>query len=346
MEIITQRSTRSKSIDCSLSLIDEIILNKKKEALQTPIINNELPAHIRSISWRVALNILPIDRPEDWIQITEAYVQSFNVLNNDEEIERFGRVFNGEMNEDVIASSNLFYDYKVAKEEIERLSTFCDFFKCASFGESLIRLYLIWLKQFDEVDKSDRIKCFYILACIYYSLFPSIQNNTYNGLKTDPKFILYSLNLEENFDSDVFNIFDNIMNHKGLRRIMNDFTKMENNDISEKVECMSLNDQEIDKDFIKSLNYYQRVSFFHMKLINNDLLKHLFSIKLDIYEIIHSWVTSLFTSAIQFEKIVYLWDNIFYFSDNDSLSFIDNICVSMINVVSDELKNSTLNDCK
>jgi hypothetical protein len=320
-----RRSNRSISIDKSILLLNEIILNKSIDCLDGYVINNTLPDEIRIIAWKIFLGILPVDNPNSWVEITVSQRDKYqNILFEDEIVEVLKNIQLNEFKNEEFSS---------VFEEINKLKNKYDFFKSQIVGESLFKLFVIYLKLYKETFENTKW-AFYILAGLIYILYPSVMPFTCKlvEISTDPKWLLYYMNDEEHFDCDIFSIFDNLMNHKQLRHIS--FTKAPRQDILD-IEDKVINN--IDMEFIAKLNPYERVSYYYLRVINPNLARYLFSIKLDLYDIFETWTASLLTSTIDFERLTYFWDNVFYRCEGDRFGFLDLVNVALVNNLSEDL---------
>jgi hypothetical protein len=340
-------SGRSISIENAIGLLKAAIETKSKNVFETDVLNNTLPNEIRSIAWRIFLNILPVDQStNDWVGIAKSQRAQFAVFSAEKEIDEFSRMIRGESTDnEILHKSELWDIYKLAREELDRISSTYDFFKSQIVAESLLRLYLIWAKQYTGGFDT---KAFYILAGLIYTLYPSILHVTTPILDenlNDPQWLFNYLNDEEFFDSDVFFIFDNLMNHKQIKHIASEFKNSPRADIIE-VEKRIIDSENIDMEYVATLSRFEKISYYYLRLINPTLTKYLFSIKLDVHEVLQAWIPSLLTSTISFERLTYFWDNIFYNCRNDSLDFVDHLSISLINNLSGELIVNNLVDNK
>jgi len=328
METIFENLTmtgKSSSIEQSINIFSEMLKNNEcdLEEILNMVLNQKLPNELRSIAWRIFLGILPKDKPfYEWYQITQNFREKFEKLNQDEEIKKFTKVIRKESMGTLIASSPFKYEYFAVFQEKEKISYTYDFFKSEIVGETLIKIYLIWIKNNYEVSQLENVNNrnfypFYILAGIIFSLYPSILflkpnieeiNFTEN---IDPNSLFYFLNNEEFFDADVYCIFDNLMNNRNLKIMTDSFKNLNQqewgtikNSIVENENFLPLNEE--NEILFSNLNRFEKISYFYLKLTHDNLLRHLFSIKLDPYDIIHIWYVSLLTSSMCFEHLSYI----------------------------------------
>jgi hypothetical protein len=329
MESKRRTSGRSISIDNSILLLKDIMRKKSIDELDQYIINNTLPDEIRIIAWKIYLGILPIDQVESWFEITSMQRKRFTTILEEDEIDQIIKLIRGlETNNDTFID-----DFKLLKLELIKISMSYDFFK--SQGESILKLFCIYLKIYKESFENNRW-AFYILCGLFYTLYPSIMHltDTTEENITDPRWLVNYINKEENFDCEVFFLFDNIINHKQLKNISLEYQQAPRQEWFDIEQHIII---DLDKNFLTNLNPYEKSSYYYLSIINPALAKYLFSIKLDIYDILGIWVSSLLTSTLGFERLTYFWDNIFSRCKSDRFEFIDFINIALINNISQEL---------
>jgi len=352
-----RRSTtgRSNIIESCINTLREAIKESEfnLEDISTMVINNNLPNELRPVAWEIFLGILPREKDlYEWVKIIQAERQKFEKLSNDNEVESFTKVIRKEANESILPSSKLLSVYQIVAKEIENISANYDFFKSQIVAETLLRIYVIWKKNNPDPSESISVESFYILAGVIYSLYPSILHfNTEikeinNKEDVDPRTLFYFLNNEEYFDSDVYMIFDHIMNKLGFENFIVNFSKLgrqEQDSIyknivqgEEEQDSRDLFKSDESKTLICNMNRLEKISYPYLKFANRMLLSHLFSINLDPYQTIQTWFTSLLTNSISFENLTYLWDNIFLYSQTQ-FEFFDYILVALISNLSNEL---------
>jgi hypothetical protein len=344
-----------------INILGEVLKDNEinLEEVSGLLINNTLPAELRSIAWRIILGILPKNKsPFEWVKIIRTERANFEKLNSDMEIELLTRIIRKELDDSNLPEGNLSHNYKLVVTELDRISLSYDFFKSQVVAETLLKLYVIWQKHDESNNRDDRanLNVFYILAAIIYSLYPSIIHfrSSFKEITceddTDSSSLFYFLNEEEYFDADVYLILFNLMKQKNLSEIINNSSKVNRQSI-EVIQKRIIGNENLfplseqDNSFISSLGRVEKISCVYLKIVNHNLLNHLNSLNLDIYEIIQMWQTSFFTGTINFENLPYIWDNIFLNSTDDSLDFFDYVSLSLINNLSTELMTGDLNSC-
>jgi hypothetical protein len=326
-------SGRSISIDKSISMLREIIAKRQLDELDTDIVNNTLPDEIRLIAWKICLEILPIKNFETWVEISEKQRKSFQNLTAEHNIEE---AFKNLKIEDGLKTKidGVCKYFELCHYELGKLAVNYDFFKSQIVAESILKLFLIYLKNCKECQQSseENIKAeIYILAALYYSLYPSILHfSDFNKLENntdDPKWLFYYLNDEEFFDCDVYYLFTEIIKHKNLNR------KIAN---SQFVNAYEHNFQKqcnikIDLDNDDGLIYYL------LSIINPGL--NLNRKNLVLSKVTANWKNTLLTTVVSFDRLVYFWDNIFFRSSSldNKLEFLNYINIALINNMSSEL---------
>lgn len=347
METIPRKSSIGKSslVDNSINLLNDIIYSKgDMEDISTLVINNNLPNELRSIIWRIFLKIIPNGiNTEEWVKITNEHRQHFQIVSKDQDIEKLIKIIRKESNDEQnLSNGQLFADYESAKDALDKISSNYDFFKSQIVAETLLRIFLIWRKSNLDLDAKQIYLAFYILAGVIYSLYPSIihftteQKDINSPADINPKSLFYFLNSEEHFDDDVYSIFDNLMNHKGLKNLINSISTNDRQPLSA-IQEQIVSREELDKEFISKLNHFERVSYYFLKVSKPDILVELFSKNVDIYDVNVLFISSLLTSFVGFENIVYFWDNIFVNASEEKLEFLDFVSLAFISETS---KNS------
>jgi hypothetical protein len=330
-----------------------------EEILSTLVINNTLPVELRSIAWRIFLGILPREKSaNELVQITKNKRVEFEKLNSHTEIELFSKVIRKEEDISILPEGNLSQSYLLVQAELNRISSNNDFLKSQIVAETLLRLFVIWKKN-NENENSDvmaNLHKFYILAEVIYSLYPTIlhfniAHEDFSENKIiDAKFLFYFLNQEESFDADAYVIFDHL-----IQKILNEvnFNNLKQNcQIKELIHKHIIDNQNLlplseeSKSFISNLGRIEKISYLYLNIVNPNLSKHLNSIKLDPYDVVNIWFSSLLAGSISFENLTYIWDNIFFFTSNDSFRLFDFVAVSLINNISTQLMAGDIDSCR
>jgi hypothetical protein len=350
MDSIPRRGStgRGNILENSIKIFNDLIQSKcDVEEISTYIINNTLPNEVRSIAWRIFLNILPREKtPFEWIEITRKNREVFDKFQTDPEIENLTKIIRKEDKDAKITDESVAQDFKEANLELNKLANNYDFFKSEIVAETLLRIFLIWKRQ--NPDIKDNLNAFYVLAGIIFSLYPSILHIS-NEIKeitsekdADAKSVFYFLNSEEYFDNDVYSIYDTLMNVKGLKEILNS-----SNDASSSLSAEELKklreeeDLNLSKEYVDKLNRYDRISNVYFAIVNKELYNHLNDIKVDSYSVIQKYFKSLLSSNIKLEHLVYFWDNLFLHSPGNDLEFMGYINLALITYFNDQLRTAS-----
>jgi hypothetical protein len=364
-----RRSTtgRSNTIESCINTLTDALKDNQfdLEDISTLVINNNLPSELRPVAWEIFLGILPKEKDlYEWVKIIQAERAKFEKISSDKEIEDYTKVIRKETNESSLTPGKLLADYQNVAKEIEKISSNYDFFKSQIVAETLLRLYVIWKKNNPDPTDNNSVESFYILAGVIYALYPSILhfNTEIKEINkkedVDPRTLFYFLNNEEYFDSDVYMIFDHIMNKLGFESFIVNFSKLGRQEWEniyknivqgeDEEENSELFKSEESKTLISNMNRLEKISYPYLKVANRILLSHFFSINLDPYHIVQTWFTSLLTNSICFEHLTYLWDNIFLYSQNQGhkFEFLDYILVALISNLSNDLLISDVMSAK
>jgi hypothetical protein len=360
MTLQHRRSTtgRSNIIESCINTLTDALKDNQfdQEEIATMVINNTLPNELRSVTWKIFLGILPKDKDLfEWVKIIQGERANFEKLSEEKEVEDYAKVIRKEAEEAILTPGALLSDFQNVVKELAKISANYDFFKSQIVAETLLRLYVIWRRNnLNEDDSPLSLESFYILAGLIYALYPSILHfNTEIKEITkkedvDARTLFYLLNSEEHFDSDVYLVFDFIMNKLGFKNFIQNFHKLSRQEwevVSKFIvqeEGQELFNSEEAKTLVQNMNRLEKIAYPYLKIANKQLLSHLFSIQLDSYDIVKSWFTSLMTNSICFEHLTYLWDNVFLHSQEaqTTFEFLDFILVSLFSNLSNELLSS------
>ncbi len=316
------------------------------EEFSTLIINNTLPAELRSIAWRIFLNILPRNTNDlyEWVITTNQTRSSFEKINNSDQLQPYIAYIRGETNTN-LPDKQLSGLTKAVIKLANEISLKFDFFKSQIVQEGLIRLFLVW--YIDTPDAGKMINnqnfqnAFSLLASLMYSLYPSILHLNTDQLEinskedVNAKSLFYYLNSEEMFDADVYGIFKYLMSITGAQASTDGLSK---GGVVKMLEKMNLNEENKDNNGSDSLKWLDRITYYYVNVANEKLCQHLINKEADsLVNITYGWYRALFTNSISFENIIYVWDNLFCNSSPGTLDFFDFIVPAMINNISQEL---------
>lgn len=327
--MIQRRSSKGRSdfLDDSIKILESMFLakgNNRFSDVNSLILNNALPNELRSILWKVFLDILPINGDaKEWIDITTKYKQKYSSLNSQlKELDTITKIMKKELNESDIPdfkNTPIYKNYQAARQFLdENLSEIYDLFKNESLAETLIRNYIIF-RHYNEDFEFSHQPFLHILSAVIYSLYPCIIHH-YEKIDVEgsnTKSMFYYLNSEDNFDEDVYWIYDAILNGKRFKEtILNINKETDLNNIKGKEEIQKLD-----------LKAVTKLEFLYVLLTveNPDLIKHMRKIQADISLVFKYWITTLFSSSFTLEHLIYILDIIFSYDCISSEDYEDGV---------------------
>lgn len=310
--MISRRASKGRSdfLDDSIKILESMFRTKGNERfsdVQSLILNNSLPNELRSILWKVFLDVLPISGDsKQWVEITRKNKEKYLALNNDfKELETINKLLRKEIKESDLSEfkdTSIYKNYSAARQFLdENLSEIYDLFKNESLAETLIRNYIIF-RQYNENFEFSHQPFLHILSAIIYSLYPCIIHH-YEKIdleESDTKSMFYFLNSEDNFDEDVYWIYDAILNGKKFKEtILNINKETDLNNIKVVDDIQKIN--------LKTVN---KLEFLYVLLMveNPGLINHMRKIQADISLVFKYWVTTLFSSSFTLENLIYILD--------------------------------------
>jgi hypothetical protein len=235
----TNPKRKSFQIKKSIENLSEILKNKKKiKEMAEQSIEGKTENEIRSILWRIYLDIISYNNIEDIKkEVTESrlqyktklekyhaddYITYINSQRNEEQTKKFlGKleIFNRFVQEEKIKRQTNFLDsIHLIKLDVNRTFQEIDLFRNKKIIDSISRILYIW--NFENTDVSYCQGMNEIAGTIYYALFPSYLLSTY-----EEKF-------ENNFDeeSSNFNLNENLLKEKFSNLTINTEKENESDD--------------------------------------------------------------------------------------------------------------------
>lgn len=328
---------KSSLVDLTINTINNYFTNSGDlEETKTLIINNTLPNELRSIAWRIFLNILPNNcEPIDWVKSTDSYRAEYEKKLSNSELTDIKQII---VNKNNTITGDLGNIYKQLQLRLEELQSHLEFFKSIIVGETLNRLFFVWYVNDSTKDDNQEliIKAYDILAGLIFALFPCIvpsQNDPISiKSKEDatPRALYYYLNSEDYFDADVYTIFNDLMNKKGIKNLIS--SKKEREDWNKTLQGV------LEGNLKELSDELEKIAYIYLKESNESLLKHLSESKIDPYVSVKGLKTSLLTSSIKYEQVIYLWDIIFAYSDKNTINFINYLSVALVNNTNPQMK--------
>ena len=308
MDSRRRSSGRSKILENSIRTITEISQNKSLEELFTYAINNNLPNEIRSISWRIALGIFNLNDLKNWSKLAKESRENYSkliLLHYNENISSFFKNEN-----DSKLDEKTVQILKNIKNEISKISQQFDFFKSEIISELVYKISFLWVVlNPDPINVAHSVT---ISSSVIYSLYPSIIHidlssiTNFDNLEAmDIQNLYYYLNIEEEFDADVYAVFEGIMK-QGIIQSQN-YSKFEITQENFKViDSASL---ELES---KKLNKIDRIINVYLKIVNPNLYGKIYEKKIDLYGLVGELANDLLSNYLTLENTVYFWDCIFF----------------------------------
>ncbi len=383
------RKRKSQQLSSSILLLKNLIEDYKnnneiKNTLKN-IINNKNSDQSRSIQWRIFLNTLNLSSHLTWDTQLKAsryfYYNKLKIHNSreflefiyfDKEKQKISN-FYSKFNQEFIENLN------VIKIDVERTFQEIDLFRDEDTKSSLLKILYIWAVENSDLGYVQGMN--EILGTLYYSLYPSLvaENNISNNLNIDKlssndsidnsngySSIYYTINSQEHFEADLYQLFDTIMSN-GFKSLYN------YNDIKYKESYKhGLVDgfEIIDKNYMTLEDIYNsnlsplkkrinKIFFVYLKIVDEKLFNHL-NEKVEPYLFIFRWILCILNREMNLKSLMHVWDCIFameymdniggYKDSKDSnnsnsnicsyntyLNFLDFISISMILSMKDEL---------
>ena len=268
---------------------------------------------VRSFSYKIYLNTLSSNKDttlKKWLQETLSQRNSYK-----EKIKRNNNIESLEDNEEKTNNENIssFQDINLFKEptikEIENNILFL--FKNKNSCKNILDMLIISLNPFyiksDNKNYNDE-------------LFEEWANDPKSNIKDIYNFF----NDEDEFESDLYYLMDNIMK-LGINKFYE--ANNDNNYLSIRIKKI------IDK----------------LKIYNNKLYNHFKNIDFDITIFLEKWLKNIFTEIFNPKDCRIIWDLILANETKKSsgeLIYIDYFCISMLDCISEELLKKDKNECE
>ena len=314
----TRRTSRGKSdfIEYSLLLLDNVITTQGSLSnIQFDMNNNTLPCEIRSIAWRLFLNVLPKQDSTKWIQITEKNREIYSkkkaelkhkncilkIIQNNNNIT---------IEEKEVLESD---EYKYCSEALEFLNDLVevyDLFKKDVFKETLVYIYIIYRLNTSQF-KFSSAAILTLLSSIIYTLYSSMSHNEidYNDIleksvkehKVQLSELFHFINHEAHFEHDIYSIYESILELHGQREII-----------------LKLNEESTVRDIYLSTSTDETLDSLNSSLMELLLLiigsqkpkiiDHFRLYQLDLCMVFKYWTSTFFSSSFMYNDCAYLMD--------------------------------------
>lgn len=356
-----RRSSTGKStyVDLGIQMIGDIkTKNGDIQTLITNAVNKLLFSEIRSVAWRIFLDIFPADDQLYWVtsakQSRKFYEDELAKIANET---KYIDGLIGDEEALKVLEPNTVSIIKTINQIVSEESAKSIIYN--SLSESAQKIMLVWLKS-NPVTKTEHISLiFRLLLSLMFALYPSMINVAIEecdipDTNTSPtaKELLYFLNTEDYFDHDIYSIFSEIMKRDLCQLIAGGFITSDTkfDEISKKLtECNNKGSQ-----MCELLAGFSRVDIDYLLYLNTldcDISTLVNERKIKITGLLYDLISSLFID-FDSENLIYYWDCVlaceknttFNFkninSQQGSLSFIDFLACSLISKVNkDKLTN-------
>jgi len=309
---------KSSFVDMAIQIIEDF---QNSKGAQLEIIASSLDRtlfnEIRSVAWRVFLNLLPAKSPSEWVSITKQQRKEY-----DEETEKI----DSEETQKVVKTREFEFmalARTIVKEESKKSMIF------NSLSESAQKIFVLWLRKNDNVSSEHFRPLFRILLTLMFALYPSMLNVASEecDIKKDNKTpsakeLYYFLNCEDYFDHDIYWIFTEIMN-RGIKDLVTcTDKKMDNtavNELYSKVQLCQNNGKKV-AQLLSGVGRADISFLYYLGVCDEELVKKLVEKNRNIIGVIHSLISTLFYD-FDYESLIYLWDCVFACENNSQFDF-------------------------
>lgn len=356
---ITNNRRRISKLKKSICVFEQIIQQKTSlDNLVSECFLNEINEEMRPIIWKIFLDILPINQIEKWesnltnsrnnyYKKVKDYINSniTDFLNNSINKSQLLK-FYGFSDESIIKDKddNLFKDLEtisIIKLDVDRTCQDIDMFKNKNIKLILGKLLYVWAKENSPPGYCQGMN--EIAGTLLYSLYSCNHNDAIHQSShmdgTDILNLFHSIQNEEHFEADIYNLFSEIMK-RGIcnlynYRIQSKNIKCDKFDSFDK-KNITLNDIETDNDATAIKKKIYKIFYYYLKIIDIELFLHLCE-GIEPYIFMFRWILCIFNREINISNIAFIWDCILAIEcsdkvseSNKSLDLIDFICVAMI----------------
>lgn len=385
LQKLLNNPSKRKSIEVTscIDLLTDLLDNKTtmKETIKK-ILNGKSIGNFRSVMWKICLHILPNEDSFRWEEILmdrrEDYYKKCNLFMASE----FTKYIYSEKEDKQSCSPKLYHydDCEIYKEflnnlpkiilevlsiikiDVDRTFQEIDLFRDKKVKESLSRILYVWTLENKDMGYCQGMN--EILGTMYYALYPcnviygeEDESSKKPKLKNKYSSLYYMINSEENFEADLYLIFNEIMK-RGFKDLYNyndskyrEHMKHGLVDGFELIDKTSITLDEIADSKHPSLKKrINKIFYFYLKIIDKELFLFLQD-KVEPYIFLFRWILCMLNREIQLKDILHVWDciicveyldfcktqytdiNEFMYHNADfktNFNFLDFMCVSMI----------------
>ena len=298
--------------------------------------------YIRSTSWKIFLNTLPIidnnSSLKIWLEETLSKRKLIKKQLQNCAINKLkGDPLGGAGNSNDKNSWDKFFDesetQNFIKNDVNRTKQGQKLFKEPFIHKMQKDILLIYFKNNENTSYKQGMTD--ILSTLIYALYPFYfknpfqinSNNDFNNWINEPekysKEIYHFLHDENSFLYDIYYLFENIMNKAGLIKYYDD---------------VSINKNSNYKPFL--LKKCENIILSKLRLQDRKLYLHFLNEKLDYFMILQRYLKCLFNREFDIDDCIILWDSILAnesFHPSGELEYVDYIVISMILIIRDDL---------
>ena len=328
-----RRASTGKSgyLDSAISIIEDF-QNSKDDLthIVSKCLDRVLFNEIRSVAWRVFLNILPSKCSNEWVNLTKKNRANFEQelstkVNNlckyiDAEIcpEEAHKVLKKDNNLDEFELVQLLRS--VVKEEAKKSNIY------NSLSESAQKIFSLWLiNNPNKVKPEHYTKCFRVLLTLMFALYPCMINSSAEDCEISDdnslpsaKELLYFLCCEDYFDHDIYSIYSEIMNRL-LNLITSDSTSSDVAELYKRIASCEGNSKKM-AEVLASAGRPEVDFLFYLGISNGQLLKSLMENNRNLSGLIHSITSTLFYDY-DYGALIYFWDCILSCENDNQFNF-------------------------
>ena len=360
---------------CLKNFKEKVLLNSERiQTLKSLCSNAEMEDQfIRPTSWKIFLETLPSTSSgnilNEWIETIseqrEEYKRKFKKFCK---IKKFtGDPLGGKSSEKKSKGETEDEELKhLINLDLSRTYQDVDLFLQSKTKNLLADVLFIWSKENTDISYKQGMN--ELLAVFYLAFYPYYfvtrtkpkpnKNDILNYIKDNKSIedhledIYVFFNDEDEFKSDLFFIFDNLMK-KGIKNLFNQ-NKLDKNDSNYNIFELFPNrfKDTVDDDVPTLIN--RRCSILikeKLRALDPQLFDHFKQIDLSCSIFLQRWLRCLFNREFQYREVLILWDAIFAYEFSNKknqkyhLMYMDFIAIAMILRIRDSLKREDQNQC-
>ena len=360
---------------CLKNFKEKVLLNSERiQTLKSLCSNAEMEDQfIRPTSWKIFLETLPSTSSgnilNEWIETIseqrEEYKRKFKKFCK---IKKFtGDPLGGKSSEKKSKGETEDEELKhLINLDLSRTYQDVDLFLQSKTKNLLADVLFIWSKENTDISykqgMNELLAVFYLAFYPYYfitrtkpkpnknDILNYIKDN--NSIEDHLEDIYVFFNDEDEFKSDLFFIFDNLMK-KGIKNLFNQ-NKLDKNDSNYNIFELFPNRFKDTVDDVVPTLINRRCSILikeKLRALDPQLFDHFKQIDLSCSIFLQRWLRCLFNREFQYKEVLILWDAIFAYEFSNKknqkyhLMYMDFIAIAMILRIRDSLKREDQNQC-